>query len=122
MKTLIKRWLAPTPKFFKKVIRIGLMLGAVSGIILLAPTAGIVLPAVVITAAQYAALAGSIAATIAKLTKEDFTGINWDALTEQKIRSIIKTYNLDKKLGINTDNIDIAELIKYIKEYVQSTK
>jgi len=51
MKHLKERWKSPTPKFWKKVQRIAIVVGAVAGTIIAAPIA---LPAAVITAAGYA--------------------------------------------------------------------
>ena len=55
--TLAERVLAPTPKFFKTLRTIGLVIGLVGGAILASP---VVLPAAVVTVAGYLALAGSI--------------------------------------------------------------
>lgn len=66
--TLAQRWKAPTPKFWKRVQKIAITLGAVAGVILTAP---ISLPATVVTAAGYVATAGTVAATISQLTIED---------------------------------------------------
>lgn len=66
--SLINRWKAPTPKFWKRVQKVAITLGAVAGVILTAP---ISLPATVITAAGYVATAGTVAATLSQLTVED---------------------------------------------------
>ena len=55
--TLAQRVMAPTPKFFKTLRTIGLVIGLVGGAILASPLA---LPAVVVTVGGYLALAGSI--------------------------------------------------------------
>lgn len=55
---IIERTKAPTPKFFRKVRTIGLILAAASASILAAPVA---LPAVVVQIAGYLAVAGSVA-------------------------------------------------------------
>ena len=55
--TLAQRVVAPTPKFFKTLRTIGLVIGLVGGVILASPLA---LPAVVVTVGGYLALAGSI--------------------------------------------------------------
>jgi hypothetical protein len=65
---VIERLLAPTPVFFKKLRSIGLALTAVAGVIMTAPVA---LPAAVVSAAGYMALAGSVVAAVAQLTKDD---------------------------------------------------
>lgn len=60
---LAERVKSPTPKFFKKVRNIGLILAAVSATIFAAP---IGLPAVVIKIAGYLAVAGGVAGTISQ--------------------------------------------------------
>lgn len=63
MKKVIERLQEPTPKFFKMIRNIGLLLTAVSGVIATAP---ISLPAIVTTAAGYLAVAGGIASAISQ--------------------------------------------------------
>ena len=63
MKKVIQRIQAPTPKFFKMIRNAGLLLTAVGGVIATAPVS---LPAVVITAAGYLAVAGGIASAISQ--------------------------------------------------------
>ncbi|KFC19334.1 hypothetical protein [Chryseobacterium sp. FH1] len=63
MKKVIDRIQEPTPKFFKVIRNLGLLLTAVSGVIATAPIA---LPAVVITTAGYLAVAGGIASAISQ--------------------------------------------------------
>lgn len=65
MKETLERVKKPTPKYFKKIINIGLTLGAVGTAIAAAPIA---LPAVLITVSGYLATAGIVAAAIAKTT------------------------------------------------------
>jgi hypothetical protein len=65
---LIQRASAPTPKFFKKVRNIGLILAAISGTILATPVA---LPAVITTIASYLAVAGSVASAVSQVTTGD---------------------------------------------------
>jgi ABC-type xylose transport system permease subunit len=55
--TLAQRVMAPTPKFFKTLRTIGIVIGLVGGAILASPLA---LPAVIVTVGGYLALAGSI--------------------------------------------------------------
>lgn len=55
-----------TPKFFRILRNIGLGLAAVSAAIVAAP---ITLPAVVVTAAGYAAVAGGVIGAVSQLTK-----------------------------------------------------
>jgi ABC-type xylose transport system permease subunit len=55
--TLAQRVMAPTPKFFKILRTIGVVIGLVGGAILASPLA---LPAMVVTVGGYLALAGTI--------------------------------------------------------------
>lgn len=64
---LKERWLSKTPKFWKKVQRVGIIAGAVGAAIIAAPVA---LPAVLITASGYLIAVGGVAATLSQLTKE----------------------------------------------------
>ena len=63
MKEIIQRLQAPTPLFFRKIRNVGLVLTAVAGAIATAPVA---LPAAVIAAAGYLALAGAIASAVSQ--------------------------------------------------------
>jgi uncharacterized membrane protein HdeD (DUF308 family) len=65
---VVERAKAPTPKFFKVLRTIGLALLAVSGSIVAAPVA---LPAVVVTVAGYAAVAGGVLSAVSQITVED---------------------------------------------------
>ena len=67
---IIKRIQSPTPKFFKVLRNIGLVLAAVGGTILAAPVA---LPAIVVTVGGYVAVAGGVISAVSQLTttKED---------------------------------------------------
>jgi hypothetical protein len=62
---IINRLAAPTPKLFKKIRNAGLAMAAVSAAILAAPVA---LPAVLIKAAGYLAVAGGVASAISQAT------------------------------------------------------
>ena len=64
---LVQRVKAPTPKFFKVLRNIGLILATVGGTILAAPIA---LPIVVSTAAGYLAVAGGVMTAVCQLTTE----------------------------------------------------
>ncbi len=64
---LVQRAKAPTPKFFKVLRNIGLVLATVGGTILAAPIA---LPVVVSTAAGYLAVAGGVMTAVSQLTTE----------------------------------------------------
>ncbi|WP_397445951.1 hypothetical protein [Polaribacter sp. R77954] len=59
---------ASTPKFFRILRTIGLSLLAVSGSIMAAPIA---LPAAVVTAAGYVAVAGGVISAVSQVTVED---------------------------------------------------
>ena len=65
---IVERAKAPTPKFFKVLRSIGLALLAVSGSIVAAPVA---LPAVVVTVAGYAAVAGGVLSAVSQITVDD---------------------------------------------------
>ncbi len=62
---LLERFNAPTPTFFKKLRNVGLILGSIAGAIVAAPIA---LPAGVISAAGYLALAAGVASAISQAT------------------------------------------------------
>ena len=64
---IVQRAKAPTPKFFKVLRNIGLILATVSGTILAAPIA---LPILVSTAASYLAVAGGVITAVSQLTTE----------------------------------------------------
>ena len=63
MKNIIQRVQEPTPRFFRRIRNAGLLLTAISGAVLTAPVA---LPAVLITAAGYLAIAGAIAGAVSQ--------------------------------------------------------
>ena len=62
---IIKRAKSPTPKFFKVLRNIGLVLAAVGGTILAAP---VVLPTIVVAIGGYVAVAGGILSAVSQLT------------------------------------------------------
>ena len=62
---IIKRIQSPTPKFFKVLRNIGLVLAAVGGTILAAPVA---LPVIVTTIGGYVAVAGGVLSAVSQLT------------------------------------------------------
>ena len=62
---IIERIKAPTPKFFKILRSVGLALLGISGTIVAAP---IVLPATVVTAAGYLAVAGGVISAVSQVT------------------------------------------------------
>ncbi|MBL0013638.1 MAG: hypothetical protein IPP30_07755 [Flavobacterium sp.] len=65
---LVQRAKAPTPKFFKVLRNIGLVLATVGGTILAAPIA---LPIVVSSAAGYLTVAGGVLSAVSQLTTSD---------------------------------------------------
>ena len=62
---IIKRVKSPTPKFFKVLRNIGLVLAAVGGTILAAPVA---LPVLITTIGGYVAVAGDVLSAVSQLT------------------------------------------------------
>jgi uncharacterized membrane protein HdeD (DUF308 family) len=67
---IVERAKAPTPKFFKILRSIGLALLGISGSIVAAP---VVLPAAVVTAAGYVAVAGGVISAISQITVDTET-------------------------------------------------
>lgn len=62
-----KRAKAPTPKFFKLLRNIGLVMAAVGGSIVAAP---IVLPLTIVTLGGYLAVAGGVLSAVSQLTTD----------------------------------------------------
>jgi hypothetical protein len=60
---IIQRLTSPTPGFFKKLRNIGLILATISGVILSAPIA---LPAALVTAAGYIAVASGVISAVSQ--------------------------------------------------------
>ena len=65
---IVDRAKAPTPKFFKILRSSGLALLGISGSRVAAP---VVLPAAVVTAAGYVAVAGGVISAISQITVDD---------------------------------------------------
>ena len=65
---LMERWKSKTPKFWKKIQRVGILAGAIGGVLIAAPIA---LPASLVAAGGYMVLAGGLTATLSQLTRED---------------------------------------------------
>ena len=65
---IIERIVAPTTKFFRTLRTVGILLGAVGGVILAAPVA---LPAALIAAGGYIVLAGGIITAVSQTAVED---------------------------------------------------
>ena len=68
MKKIVNRATAPTPKFFKVLRNVGLVLAAVGGTILAAPIA---LPVLVTTIGGYMAVARGVLTATSQLTTTD---------------------------------------------------
>lgn len=68
MENLKERWQAKTPKFWKKVQRIGIIAGALGAALVAVPVA---LPVAIITGAGYLIAAGTVTAALSQLTVED---------------------------------------------------
>lgn len=65
---VLQRASAPTPKFFRVLRSIGLVLATVGGAVITAP---ISLPAVVVTVAGYLAVAGGVISAVSQVTVDD---------------------------------------------------
>lgn len=70
MESLKERWKAKTPIFWKKVQRLGVIVGAVGAALIAAPVA---LPIAIVTGAGYLVAVGTVTAALSQLTKEDNT-------------------------------------------------
>ena len=68
MNEIFKRLQQPTPRFFRRIRNAGLILTGISGAVLTAPVA---LPAALITAAGYLALAGAVAGALSQTAVKD---------------------------------------------------
>ena len=62
---IIQRIQAPTPKFFKVLRTIGLILARVSAALVTAPVA---LPVAIVTLAEYLAVAGGVLGAVSQIT------------------------------------------------------
>jgi uncharacterized membrane protein HdeD (DUF308 family) len=65
---IIDRAQAPTPKFFKVLRNVGLVLAGVGSVLLTAPVS---LPAVLVTAGGYLTLAGGVLSAVSQVTVDD---------------------------------------------------
>lgn len=65
---VIDRAQAPTPKFFKAIRSVGLVIAAAGAAILTAP---VVLPAAIVTVGGYLTVAGSVLSAISQVTVDD---------------------------------------------------
>ena len=64
---IINRIQKPTPKLFRRIRNVGIVLAAISSVIISAPIA---LPAALVTLSGYLAVAGGIASAISQITTE----------------------------------------------------
>lgn len=71
MKELIARWTNESPKFFKKIIALGLILGGIGTTILATPESTLNFPAWIDAAAEKMVWIGGIVAIVAKFTVAD---------------------------------------------------
>jgi len=65
---IVTRAMAPTPKFFKTLRNVGLVLATVAGTILTAPVG---LPIIVVKIAGYLAVAGGVLSAVSQVTVDD---------------------------------------------------
>lgn len=65
---VLERAQAPTPKFFKALRSIGLIIAAIGGAIVTAPVA---LPVAVVTIGGYLTVAGGVLSAISQITVDD---------------------------------------------------
>ena len=70
MKTIINRLASETPKFWRKALKLGITLTAISTGLLVAPE-GVEVPDIVQKAAGYLATAGFVLTVVAKATTTD---------------------------------------------------
>ena len=80
MKTIMRRWAAPTPKFFKVLRNIGMAIGGIGTALLTAP---ISLPLAVLTVSGYLVAAGSVISVVSQLTVEAESPVTVDQGTPQ---------------------------------------
>jgi len=72
---VVQRVKAPTPKFFKVLRTIGLVLATASAAVLTAPVA---LPAAAVTVAGYVAVGGIVASAVSQTAVDDKKEVNHD--------------------------------------------
>lgn len=68
MNMITKRLHANTPPFFKKLRNAGLAIAGAAGVILTAPVS---MPAIIVSIAGYAAVAGTVLTTVSQLVTAD---------------------------------------------------
>ena len=72
MENLKARWEAKTPKFWKKVQRLGIIAGVIGTALVAVPVA---LPVAIVTGAGYLIAAGTVTAALSQLTVEDKSSV-----------------------------------------------
>lgn len=65
---LVERYKKPTPKFFKILRNVGIALATAGGAIIAAPVA---MPAIIVTAATYMTVAGTVATAVSQAVVND---------------------------------------------------
>jgi ABC-type xylose transport system permease subunit len=78
--SILNRLNAPTPKFFRKLRNIGLMLAAAGGVIVTSP---ISLPALVVTIGGYLTVAGAVVSAVSQATVKGEGIDEWDEEEEE---------------------------------------
>jgi ABC-type xylose transport system permease subunit len=78
--SILNRLNAPTPKFFRKLRNIGLMLAAAGGVIVTSP---ISLPALVVTIGGYLTVAGAVVSAVSQATLKGEGIDEWDEEEEE---------------------------------------
>lgn len=73
MNTIWKRLTSESPRFFKNIQAVGIILGAIGGVIVTLPEVmpSIILPEFIVKVAGYFVVAGLVSAAIAKTTVAD---------------------------------------------------
>lgn len=91
--SLSERYNAPTPKFFKRLRNIGLVLAAAGAAIVASPIA---LPVVVIQVAGYLTLAGSVISAVSEAAVDEE-----EVEVRSAMRSVAKEYIVKKQQSTN---------------------
>lgn len=65
---ILERFKAPTPKFFRVLRSIGMVIASIGGALVAAP---IVLPVGLVTVGGYMAVAGGVMTAVSQVTRED---------------------------------------------------
>ena len=79
---IVDRAKAPTPKFFRILRSIGLVLLAISGTIIAAPVA---LPVALVSTAGYVAVAGGVISAVSQLTSPSPLTPEWGIKEEENL-------------------------------------